>query len=42
MSAGDIPVLDLLRHGQESLLYIGSVLGRGFQEWNSQLIGEFL
>jgi hypothetical protein len=38
----DSPVLDLLGHGQESLLDVGSVLGRGLEERNSELVGEFL
>lgn len=38
----NLPVLDLLRHGQESLLDIGGVLGRSLQERNTELIGEFL
>ena len=36
------PILDLLGHGQESLFYISSVLGRGLEEGNVQLISEFL
>lgn len=38
----DVPVLDLLRHRQESLLDVGRILGRGLQEGNGQLVGEFL
>ena len=38
----DSPVLDLLGHGQESLLDVGSVLSRGLEEWDIQLVGEFL
>jgi hypothetical protein len=34
--------LDLSGHGKESLFNIGSVLGRGFQEWDTETIGEFL
>lgn len=37
-----LPVLDLLGHCQESLLNVGSVLRRGLEEGNVQLIGEFL
>jgi hypothetical protein len=35
-------LLDLSGHCQESLLDVGSVLGRGFQERDSKAIGEFL
>ena len=37
-----LPVLDLFRHGQESLLDICRVLRRGLKEGNRQLIGKFL
>ena len=36
------PVLDLFGHGQESLLNVGCILGRGLQEWNAQLVRECL
>lgn len=35
-------VLDLLRHGQESLLNVGRVLGRRLEEGNVELVGERL
>ena len=34
--------LDLTSHRQESLLDIGSILGRGLEERNSQAVGKFL
>lgn len=36
------PVLNLLRHGQESLFDIGGVLSGGFEEGNTKLVGESL
>jgi hypothetical protein len=39
---GHLPILDLFGHGQEGLLDIRCVLGRGLQERDDQLIGEFL
>lgn len=36
------PVLDLLGHGQEGLLYVGRVLCRGLEEGDVELVGEFL
>lgn len=36
------PLLDLLCHGQESLLNVGGVLGGGLQEGDCQRVGEFL
>lgn len=41
-SSKDLPVLDLLGHGQESLLDVGRVLGRSLQERNAELVGERL
>lgn len=38
----DVPVLDLLRHSQESLLDVGSVLRRRLQEGDAELVSEFL
>ena len=38
----DAPILDLLGHRQESLLNISSILGRGLEEGDVQLIREFL
>ena len=38
----NIPVLNLLRHSQKSLLDVGRVLSRGLQERNGQLVREFL
>ena len=38
----NVPVLDLLRHRQERLLDVGSVLRGSLQEWDRQLVGEFL
>jgi hypothetical protein len=35
-------VFDLLGHSQEGLLDVCGALGRGFQEWNTELFGEFL
>jgi hypothetical protein len=32
------PVLDLSRHGHECLLDIRGALGRGFQEWDANLV----
>ena len=32
------PVLDLLGHGQESLLNVGGVLGGRLEEWDTKLI----
>ena len=29
-------LLDLSRHGQESLLDVGGVLGRGLEEWDAE------
>lgn len=37
-----LPVFDLLCHGQERLLDICCILGRGLQERDGQLIGKFL
>lgn len=37
-----IPILDLFGHCQESLLNVGSILGRGLKERDVQLIGKFL
>lgn len=37
-----IPVLDLLRHGQECLLDIGRVLSRSLKEGNRELVRELL
>ena len=37
-----LPVFDLLRHRQKCLFDVGSALGRSFEEWNSELIREFL
>ena len=42
MQGLDVPILDLLGHCQESLLNVCSVLRRGLEEWDVQLIGEFL
>lgn len=39
---GSHPLLDLAGHGQEGLLDVAGVLGGGFQEWDSQAVGEFL
>lgn len=36
------PVFDLLGHGQESLLDICRALGGSLEEWNVELVGEFL
>jgi hypothetical protein len=36
------PVFDLLGHGQEGLLNIGSVLGRGLEEGNAEFIRKRL
>lgn len=36
------PLLDLAGHGQESLLDIGGILGRGLEEGNSEAVGELL
>lgn len=38
----DSPVFNLLRHGQESLFDVGSVLSRSFEEGNTKLVGESL
>ena len=38
----DVPILDLLGHRQESLLNVGSILCRGLEEGDVQLIREFL
>ena len=35
-------LLDLSRHGQESLLNVGSVLGRGLKEGNAERVRELL
>lgn len=35
-------LLDLASHGQESLLDVAGVLGRGLEEWDAQAVGEFL
>ncbi len=35
-------LLDLARHGKESLLDVAGVLGRGLEEGDSQAVGEFL
>lgn len=37
-----LPIFDLLGHGQEGLLDIRCILGRGLQERDGQLIGKFL
>jgi hypothetical protein len=37
-----VPVLDLLCHGQESLLDVGCILGGCLKEGNRELVGEFL
>jgi hypothetical protein len=34
--------LDLFCHGDECLLYVGGILGRGFEQRNTKTIGEFL
>ena len=36
------PLLDLAGHGEESLLNVARVLGRGLQEGNAQAVGKFL
>ena len=38
----NLPVLDLLCHGQESLLDICRILRRSLKEWDRKLIGKFL
>jgi hypothetical protein len=38
----NLPVLDLLCHGQESLLDICRILRRGLKEWDRKLVGKFL
>lgn len=38
----DVPVLDLLRHSQESLLDVSGVLRRRLQEGDAELVSEFL
>ena len=38
----DLPILDLLRHGQEGLLNVRRVLRRGLEEGNAELVGKFL
>jgi hypothetical protein len=35
-------LLDLASHGQESLLDVAGVLGRGLEEGDAQAVGEFL
>lgn len=35
-------LLDLPGHGQEGLLDVAGVLGRGLEEWNAQAVGELL
>lgn len=35
-------LLDLTGHGQESLLDVAGVLGRGLEEGDTQAVGEFL
>jgi hypothetical protein len=41
-SRGTHALLDLSGHGQEGLLDIAGVLGRGLEEWDAQAVGEFL
>jgi hypothetical protein len=36
------PLLDLAGHGEEGLLDVASVLGRGLQEWDAKAVSEFL
>jgi hypothetical protein len=38
----DVPVLDLLRHGQECLFDVCSALGGCLEEWDTKLIGKGL
>lgn len=40
--SGTHALLDLPGHGQESLLDVAGVLGRGLEEWNAQAVGELL
>lgn len=35
-------LLDLASHGEEGLLDVGCVLGRGFEEWDTEVIGQVL
>ena len=35
-------LLDLAGHGEESLLDVAGVLGRGLEEGDAQAVGEFL
>lgn len=37
-----LALLDLSGHGQESLLNVGGVLGRGLEEGDSQAVGKLL
>ena len=39
---GTHTLLDLAGHGQESLLNVGGVLGRGLEEGDAQAVGELL
>lgn len=41
-SSGTHALLDLPGHGQESLLDVAGVLGRGLEEGNTQAVGELL
>lgn len=41
-SCGAHALLDLPGHGQEGLLDIAGVLGRGLEEWNTQAVSELL
>jgi hypothetical protein len=36
------PLFDLAGHGQEGLLNIAGVLGRGLKEWDAKAISKFL
>ena len=36
------PLFDLAGHGQEGLLNIAGVLGRGFKEWDAKAVSKFL
>ena len=38
----NVPVFDLLSHRQEGLLDVGGILSGSLQEWNGQLVREFL
>lgn len=39
---GSHALLDLAGHGEEGLLNVAGVLGRGLEEWNSQAVRELL